>query len=565
MALRSAWPRNEDCGIHGQHMWSANEPSAINWEYGPPVYATIKRRNCRRNRARRCDPPQTTATTDQVGDSDVEYIIQDDWSLKAVHKKEVKKHVGDMANKQNEQNFEISDATCWSTAVCSSDILSTDFDEPTTIWSSVFDESNLFRSSTEHRTGNSLFDTVHESTNPQVVGVDEMNAWWSTTTDASNEGSDVEEGSNCWSTIIDRKSSYSSDDVSDTSSSVVSVCWSTLVDDEVSMQDKPPASDMKTVHHHAVGYSICSAFGQLPINSCVLEDCTAISISPRRSEQKEFIEVVINRVFEELQITEEYMRMIRDYCGKMERNLRAAYGGDCRLTLFGSIVNGFGVIGSDVDISFRFGSDKSPEDFDADDVIMKLAEVLSQIAGIVDVYAIPNAKVPIVKFKYEDTLYHFESDLSLYNALALENTRLLREYSEIDKRVRPLGTMLKKWSSYCGIRGASCGKLSSYALIVMLIHFLQRTTPPVLPFLQQGWKVENAESTSQLWLGFLGYYAKHFDFESMVVQIRMSEPVNKLQKRWLWRPMAIEDPFDLDHNLSNGVHWDILETTSVEQ
>lgn len=53
--------------------------------------------------------------------------------------------------------------------------------------------------------------------------------------------------------------------------------------------------------------------------------------------------------------------MIRDYCGKMERNLRAAYGGDCRLTLFGSIVNGFGVIGSDVDISFRFGSDKSPE------------------------------------------------------------------------------------------------------------------------------------------------------------------------------------------------------------
>lgn len=70
--------------------------------------------------------------------------------------------------------------------------------------------------------------------------------------------------------------------------------------------------------------------------------------------------------------------------------------------------------------------------------------------------------------------------------------------------------------------------------------------------------MENAESTSQLWLGFLGYYAKHFDFESMVVQIRMSEPVNKLQKRWLWRPMAIEDPFDLDHNLSNGVHWDSM-------
>uniref|UniRef100_A0A915AW09 RNA uridylyltransferase n=1 Tax=Parascaris univalens TaxID=6257 RepID=A0A915AW09_PARUN len=632
-------------------MWATNEPCATNWEYGPPVCATTKRRERRRNRARRRDPPQTTATTQQVNDSDVEYIVQDDWSLRAV-----RKHIGTGTDKEN---IEISDATCWSTTVCSSDILFTDLDEPTTVWSSAFDESNSFRSSTEHGTSNnSSFDIVHKSSSPQVVDVDEKSAYWSTaenddveeggnswstavcssdilftdldepTTvwssafDESNsfrsstehgtsnnssfdivhkssspqvvdvdeksaywstaENDDVEEGGNSWSTAVDKRSSCSSDDVGDTSSSVVGVCWSTFVDDEVTMHDKHSASNMITVHHDAVGNNIRSAFEQLPIKRCVLEDCTAIPINSRRSEENEFVGMVINRVFEELQISEEYMRMIRGYCDKLERNLRDAYGSDCRLTMFGSIVNGFGVIGSDVDISFRFGSDKSPKDLDDYDVIMKLAEVLRQIAGVEDVYAIPNAKVPIVKFKYVDALCHFESDLSLYNALALENTCLLREYSEIDRRIKPLGAILKLWSSYCGIRGASYGKLSSYALIVMLIHFLQRTTPPVLPFLQQaerygrpkerktvdgwdvyfcsaaeiGWKVENAESTSQLWLEFLGYYAEHFDFESVVVQIRMSEPVSKLQKRWVWRPVAIEDPFDLDRNLSNGVNWD---------
>ncbi len=67
----------------------------------------------------------------------------------------------------------------------------------------------------------------------------------------------------------------------------------------------------------------------------------------------------------------------------------------------------------------------------------------------------------------------------------IRNSILLRTYCDIDERFRKLGFFIKRWASHCRINDASCGTLSSYALINMLVFYLQRTTPPVLPFLQQ--------------------------------------------------------------------------------
>lgn len=41
------------------------------------------------------------------------------------------------------------------------------------------------------------------------------------------------------------------------------------------------------------------------------------------------------------------------------------------------------------------------------------------------------------------------------------------------------------WAKSCEIGNASKGSLSSYSYIIMLIHYLQRTNPPVAPFLQE--------------------------------------------------------------------------------
>jgi len=76
-------------------------------------------------------------------------------------------------------------------------------------------------------------------------------------------------------------------------------------------------------------------------------------------------------------------------------------------------------------------------------------------------------------------------DISINNVLAVVNSQLVAEYVTLEERVRTLGLCLKSWASARGINDRSRGTLSSFALILMLIHFLQRRAdPPVLPSLQ---------------------------------------------------------------------------------
>ena len=102
---------------------------------------------------------------------------------------------------------------------------------------------------------------------------------------------------------------------------------------------------------------------------------------------------------------------------------------------------------------------------------------------MINVQSITSAKVPIIKFVHKNT--RIEGDISLYNILALENTRMLRTYSSIDPRVKTLGYVVKEFAKKCDIGDASRGSLSSYAYILMLIYYLQQVQPPVVPVLQE--------------------------------------------------------------------------------
>jgi len=54
------------------------------------------------------------------------------------------------------------------------------------------------------------------------------------------------------------------------------------------------------------------------------------------------------------------------------------------------------------------------------------------------------AKVPIVKIW--DPEFKLAADLNVNNALALENTRMIKTYVQIDERVRPLTMIIKHWT-----------------------------------------------------------------------------------------------------------------------
>ncbi|XP_068726733.1 terminal uridylyltransferase 4-like isoform X2 [Montipora capricornis] len=253
---------------------------------------------------------------------------------------------------------------------------------------------------------------------------------------------------------------------------------------------------------------------------------------------------------------------------------------DARLSLFGSSKNGFGFRNSDIDICMTL-ENHVREEVDAVDVITKLARLLKKHKDCGSVLAITTAKVPIVKFYLRSCKR--EADISLYNTLALENTDMLATYAKLDERVATLGYTVKVFAKVCDIGDASKGSLSSYAYILMLLHYLQQCQPPVIPVLQSlhteekrpekivdDWncwfcsdlnkinslwkpKERNRMSAGLLWIDFLKYYTEVFDFEHDVVCCRGTKKLTKFEKMWTKHVFAIEDPFNLDHNLGAGV------------
>lgn len=73
-----------------------------------------------------------------------------------------------------------------------------------------------------------------------------------------------------------------------------------------------------------------------------------------------------------------------------------------------------------------------------------------------EVVCVPSAKVPIVKIW--DPELKLACDLNVNNTDALENTRMIKTYVQIDDRVRPLAMIIKHWTSRRIINDA--GKLS---------------------------------------------------------------------------------------------------------
>ena len=81
------------------------------------------------------------------------------------------------------------------------------------------------------------------------------------------------------------------------------------------------------------------------------------------------------------------------------------------------------------------------------------------------VVCIRSAKVPIAKIW--DPELHLACDMNINNVMALENTRMVRTYVEIDPRVRPLIMIVKHWTKARVINEA--GKLVS-EFVPPLLH-----------------------------------------------------------------------------------------------
>jgi len=222
---------------------------------------------------------------------------------------------------------------------------------------------------------------------------------------------------------------------------------------------------------------------------------------------------------------------------EMYRVIRREF--DCGLCIFGSTFNGFGGKNCDVDMClFPFGAD-GYQDKQKLNIVRQLLRKYCRHFIHGNIELIP-AKVPILKFK--DKAGDLEVDLSVDNPTSIRNTHLLYYYSRCDYRVRPLVLAVKIWAKSHGINEARNQTLSSYSLTLMMIHYLQRTTPPVLPCLHNmypnifnpdsnifnldytdtpAFRSDNTQSLGSLIAGFFSYYSgEGFDTRRDVASVR---------------------------------------------
>ncbi|XP_068594468.1 poly(A) RNA polymerase GLD2 [Brachionichthys hirsutus] len=255
---------------------------------------------------------------------------------------------------------------------------------------------------------------------------------------------------------------------------------------------------------------------------------------------------------------------------QLETDIQCVYPG-ARLYLTGSTMNELGCRSSDADLCLVIRGTKR---YDSIQILSLLQGLLNSLSYIGRNQLI-RAKVPILRFNEKGS--DLEFDLNINNTVGIRNTFLLRSYAHADERVRPMIVVVKKWARHSHINDASKGTLSSYALVLMMLHYLQTVREPVLPSLQRdypgcfdpdmdidmvpdgsknipSYNSRNQSSLGELLLGFLRYYAVHFRWNEQVISVREGKVLPKNNYfEWRNKYICVEEPFERN-NVARAVH-----------
>uniref|UniRef100_A0A1I7UXN1 PAP-associated domain-containing protein n=1 Tax=Caenorhabditis tropicalis TaxID=1561998 RepID=A0A1I7UXN1_9PELO len=192
------------------------------------------------------------------------------------------------------------------------------------------------------------------------------------------------------------------------------------------------------------------------------------------------------------------------------------------------------------------------------------------------------AQIQILKI---ETVDEIECDISVVMEpflSSMHNSFMIWHLVHIDQRFAPLCAVVKQWGSSTGVKNPKDGGFNSYALVLLVIHFLQcGTSPPILPNLSKVYEGcnfiamndmeypllldfdaplpnelpvirQNYGTVSRLFLEFLHYYHK-FDFSCNYISMRESRVLSRFNspnpnvRDEKLKEVYIEDPFDA-HN-----------------
>uniref|UniRef100_I1QT39 RNA uridylyltransferase n=2 Tax=Oryza glaberrima TaxID=4538 RepID=I1QT39_ORYGL len=278
-------------------------------------------------------------------------------------------------------------------------------------------------------------------------------------------------------------------------------------------------------------------------------------------------------IFESLVPSDEEISKQKQLLATLSRLINKEWP-NSKLYLYGSCANSFGFSNSDIDLCLSIDE----KEMSKVDIILKLAHIL-HAGNLRNIQALTRARVPIVKLMDPNT--GLSCDICVNNLLAVVNTKLLRDYSQIDKRLRPLAFIVKHWAKSRCVNETYQGTLSSYAYVIMCIHYLQ--SQRILPCLQEmeptyyvtvdnnicayfdqvdklnGFGAQCKDTLSRLLWGFFRYWAYAHNYTKDVISIRTGRSISKNMKDWTRRIgndrhlICIEDPFETSHDLGRVV------------
>lgn len=105
------------------------------------------------------------------------------------------------------------------------------------------------------------------------------------------------------------------------------------------------------------------------------------------------------------------------------------------------------------------------------------------------VVCISHAKVPIVKIW--DPELRLACDMNVNNTLALENTRMVRTYVDIDERVRPLAMMIKHWTKRRILNDAGMSPpIPPPPFFLVTVYWMENVLYIFLASFRSGWHVK---------------------------------------------------------------------------
>ncbi|KZM18964.1 nucleotidyltransferase [Ascochyta rabiei] len=286
----------------------------------------------------------------------------------------------------------------------------------------------------------------------------------------------------------------------------------------------------------------------------------------------------MRELYDRLQPSLENTRKRDRFVQKVQHMLEKEFPGNLsKVHVFGSSGNMLYTTDSDVDICIQTPMTSLEE-------MHPLAEALDKY-GMERVVCIPQAKVRIVKVW--DPELELACDMNVNNVAALENTRMIRTYIQIDERVRPLAMIIKHWTKQRLLNDAGIGgTISSYTWICLIINFLQTRDPPILPALHslpfreidrstgqpshsgfaddvdklRGFGDSNKESVGQLLFHFFRLYGHEVDYEKEAISIRQGKRIPREEKGWHpgggqkegTNRLCVEEPFNIERNLGNS-------------